>query len=383
MGAEPLISSAPRALGKNRRLQVSVHATRLRQHLRGRIIWAGIAFLWLLTALFVWGGSSFYLFTVNSCLLAVFGAIALNLLMGTAGLVSIGNSAFLAVGAFGAVFALRSGIPFPVDIVVAGVFSALAGLILGLPAVRLRGLHLALATLAGFFIVTYLVGQYQTHAKNAGAGGFTIPTLFQSRGLVGAQKDWAWLLILLVSLLLLGARRLGMNRAGRAWRMIRDHEEAAQALGMPVVRYKLVAFVVSSSVIGIQGALLSHLTGSISYDQFTLDIAIAYVAMVLIGGLDSVAGAVTGAILVTALPILVPKLVAGIIGARVAATKGSQISEIIYGVLVVVFVSSSPRGLAGLTDRLFRSGFSQQIKATFRRAASAPPDPLHDVGSAQ
>jgi branched-chain amino acid transport system permease protein len=320
-----------------------------------RRAWLGIAALVAITAYYVAEGSSFHLYVLNSCLLAVFGAVALNLLMGTAGQVSIGNSAFLAVGAFAAVFALHSGLPFPADLLFAAAFAAAVGAVIGLPALRLRGLHLALATLAGFFIVTYFATLYQSKAKGGGSGGFFIPALFQSQGLTGGQQYWAWTLVVLVAILILGALRLDQDRAGRAWRMIRDHEIVAHTMGIPVTRYKMAAFAISSAVIGFQGALAAHLSGSVSADQFSLALAIAYVAMVLIGGLDSVLGAVLGAFLVTSLPTIVPILVTAVMGPNTTAIQGPAVAQIIYGLLVVLFITSSPQGIVGLIRNISRS----------------------------
>ena len=318
----------------------------------------------VITASLVASGSSFYLFTWNSCLLASFGALALNLLMGTAGLVSIGNSAFLAVGAFASVFMIRAGVPFPVDVIVAAFVSALVGVVIGLPALRLRGLHLALSTLAAFFIVTYVASQYQSHTPEA-SSGFTLAPLYQSKGLAGGQVYWAWTLLILLSVVIVGAARLAHERSGRAWRMIRDHESIAQTMGIAVTRYKMSAFAISSAVIGFQGGLLAHFTGSVSVDQFTLAQAIAYVAMVLIGGLDSVAGALIGAWLVTALPTIVPKVIA-LVTPETNSTYAPAISQIVYGGLVIIFITSSPQGLVGLSKRVVRWARSTTTR-------SAPP----------
>ena len=334
---------------------------RLARRLRPRAAWYGVGAMAVITAYFTLGNSAFSLFTLNSCLLAIFGAVALNLLMGTAGLVSIGNSAFLAVGAFAAVFAVRSGIPFPGDVAFGGVLAGLVGMVIGLPAVRLRGLHLALATLAGFFIITYFTNEYQSNARGGGTGGFSVAPLFGSAGLTGQQKDWAWFLFVLVAILVLGATRIAHERSGRAWRMIRDHETVAHTLGIAVTRYKMIAFALSSAVIGVEGGLALHLSGTVTTDQFTLQLAITYIAMVLIGGLDSVAGAVIGAVLVTALPAIVPNLVTGLIGAQSATSDGSAIAEIIYGLLVMVFIMSSPRGIVGLLHALTRVSATQRV----------------------
>lgn len=320
-----------------------------------RPAWVGIAVLFAITAYYVAEGSAFHLYVLNACLLAVFGAVALNLLMGAAGQVSIGNSAFLAVGAFAAVFALRAGIPFPGDLIFAAAAAAIVGVVIGLPALRLRGLHLALATLAGFFIVSYFANEYQSKAKGGGSGGFFIPVLFQSQGLTGGQQYWAWTLVVLVAVLILGALRLDQGRTGRAWRMIRDHEIVAHTMGIPVTRYKMSAFAISSAVIGFQGALAAHLSGSVAADQFSLALAIAYVAMVLIGGLDSVLGAVIGAFLVISLPTIVPLVVTTVMGPTTTAIQGPAIAEIIYGLLVVLFITSSPQGIVGLLRNVLRS----------------------------
>jgi branched-chain amino acid transport system permease protein len=332
-----------------------------------RPAWYGVAALTAITAYYVTEGSAFHLFIINTCLLAAIGAIALNLLMGTAGLVSIGNSAFLAVGAFSAVFAIKSGVPFPGDLVVGAVVAAAAGAVIGLPALRLRGLHLALATLAGFFIVIYFATLYQSKGKGGGSGGFFVPVLYQSQGFTGGQQYWAWTLLVIVSVIILIATRLSAERSGRAWRIIRDHEIVAHTLGIPVTRYKMIAFALSSALIGFQGALAARLNGSVSVDQFTLALAIAYIAMVLIGGLDSVLGAVIGAFLVTALPTVMPILITMVIGKLPVASQGPAVAEIAYGLLVIVFITSSPQGIVGLLRNV---GRSRLLSAGVRRARS-------------
>lgn len=334
---------------------------------RVRPVYWGIAVLALSTLWFVDGSLHPYLFTFNSCLLAVLGAIALNLLMGTAGLVSIGNAAFLCVGAFGALIAMRSGLAFPLDVIAGGLIAAVIGLVIGMPALRLSGLYLALATLSGFFIVTYFANEYQTTAEGGGDGGFIIAPLYASKGLDGAQRYWAWTLFGVVAVVLLFASRFAHGRAGRAWRMIRDHETAAHALGIRVTRYKLMAFAISSAVIGVQGGLTMHFTGSLSSDQFTLALAISYIAMVLIGGLDSIAGAVIGAGIVTSLPVLVPKFLTGVLGEETATNHGAAVSQIIYGLLVIIFITSSPRGLIGLVHRISRSRHTVALLSRVRR----------------
>jgi branched-chain amino acid transport system permease protein len=170
-----------------------------------------------------------------------------------------------------------------------------------------------------------------------------------------------------VSVIILIATRLSAERSGRAWRIIRDHEIVAHTLGIPVTRYKMIAFALSSALIGFQGALAARLNGSVSVDQFTLALAIAYIAMVLIGGLDSVLGAVIGAFLVTALPTVMPILITMVIGKLPVASQGPAVAEIAYGLLVIVFITSSPQGIVGLLRNV---GRSRLLSAGVRRARS-------------
>ncbi|MCU1376098.1 MAG: hypothetical protein JWO68_3384 [Actinomycetia bacterium] len=316
---------------------------------RVRPAWYGVLALAVLTAYFTLSGSS-YLYTFNLCLLAVFGAIALDFLKGTGGMISTGNAAFMAVGAFTSVYVRHVGLPFPVDVICGAVAAGVAGLIIGSPAVRLRGLQLFLATMAGHFLIVHFAFVYQQHSGNT--AGFISSPLFFSKGLDGGQIYWAWMLFALVSLLILGATRLVRERSGRALRMIRDHEIVAHTMGIRVTRYKMLAFVLSSAVIGFEGGLFAQFTGAVNSENFTFQLAITYVVMVVIGGLDSVAGACIGAATVTALPVIIPKVLDGILGPEQAAAKGPAFSTITYGVLVILFITSSPNGMVGMVRRI-------------------------------
>jgi branched-chain amino acid transport system permease protein len=313
---------------------------------RGRWVWLGVAAIVLTTLCVTQTQPDDNVYLLNTIMLASIGAVALNLLMGTAGQPSIGNAAFLAIGSFSAVFFMRTGwFGFPADVAVATLTTAVAGLIVGLPALRMRGMHLILATLAAHFIVLFVVNRYQS--GTVGVAGFVIEPAFGGAGLLQAQLVWAWVLAAILSLVVLGVSRLVADRSGRAWRLIRDNELVAPMFGIRSTRYKLMAFAISSGLIGMQGALLLHFTGSATVDSFTLFLAIQYLAMVLIGGLDSIFGAVVGAALLTYLPTKVPALVAQFMDANEAATKGPQISTIVYGVLIVLVVALSPQGIAG------------------------------------
>jgi len=262
-----------------------------------------IAVIVLVVVFYTATGTSYSIYLVDAILLASIGAIALDLLMGTGGQVSIGNSAFLATGGFATVWASRAGVSFPFDVVVGAFACAIGGFIVGLPALRIRGMYLALATLAAFYIATFIGTQYQTNT--VGAGGFFLEPVFAGT-LSQQHARWAWLLTAVLAATIVLAAWLRSGRSGRAWRMIRDHEVAASMMGIPVARYKLILFIISSALIGIQGGLLAHFTSSVSADTYTLGASIAVIAMILIGGLDSQAGPLIGALIVTMLPIVVP-----------------------------------------------------------------------------
>jgi branched-chain amino acid transport system permease protein len=331
-----------------------------------------IVILFLVVAYFTADGTSYSIYIVDEILLACIGAMALDLLMGTGGQVSIGNAAFLAGGTFATVWASRAGVPFPFDVIAGGVVCAVAGLLVGLPALRIRGMYLALATLAAFYLAYYIGLQYQEDA--VGAAGFLLKPIFS--GTPGEQSArWAWLLFAVVAVTLILVGWLRSGRGGRAWRMIRDHELAASAMGIPVARYKLSLFAITSAIIGIQGGLTAHFTSEVSYDSFTLDLSISVIAMILIGGLDSKVGPLIGAAVVTTMPIFVPDIINTFASSPNVSQQASDYSEVVYGLLIMIFMIKAPKGLVGLFHLLVR-------KARSLRKAPDTPDPAEPTGAA-
>jgi branched-chain amino acid transport system permease protein len=322
----------------------------------------------LVVAYFTAVGSSYSIYVVDTILLSAIGAMALDLLMGTGGQVSIGNAAFLAGGAFATVWASRAGVPFPFDVIVAAIACAAGGLIVGLPALRIRGMYLALATLAAFYLADFIGQKYQ--GDTVGAAGFFMKPIFT--GTIGQQSaSWAWLLFGVVVATMIVVSWLRSGRSGRAWRMIRDHEVAASAMGIPVARYKLLLFTITSAIIGVQGGLTAHFTGSVTYDSFTLTLSISVIAMILIGGLDSLAGPLIGAVVVTLMPVILPDIIGLFVSSSNASQDASNYSEVLYGLLIMVFMIKAPTGLAGL----FRAGGRKvlsRLKASRASSAASP-----------
>ena len=157
------------------------------------------------------------------------------------------------------------------------------------------------------------------------------------------------------------AAELTLGKGGRAWRMIRDHEEVAATLGIKTAQYKLVMFGLSSGLIGAQGALTGYFLGQVSYETFTLLLAIQYLAMILVGGLDSVLGALIGATAIVCLPTILNEVITAVGGANAAAVNGSQYANICYGALIVLFIVSSPNGIMGWLRSLRNSSLGERV----------------------
>jgi branched-chain amino acid transport system permease protein len=153
--------------------------------------------------------------------------------------------------------------------------------------------------------------------------------------------------------------------------LIRDQETIAATVGIPVTTYKLAAFTFSSAVIGVEGSLLAHFTGAVSTETYTFVIAVQYLAMIFIGGLDSIAGAVIGAAIVTALPAVIPNIVSAIVGSQEAAIHGPHVALIAYGLLIIIFITRAPRGIAGWLQTTWRwvAGFVSRRFAAYQSTA--------------
>ncbi|WP_068300175.1 branched-chain amino acid ABC transporter permease [Pararhodobacter sp. CCB-MM2] len=287
----------------------------------------------------------------NQILLASIGALALMLLTGFAGQISLGHAGLLAAGAFTAgILSRELGAPFWVGIPAAGLTGALLGVIFGLPSLRLRGIYLAVSTLALHFLVVYLGGEYETRR------GFSTGILIDPPMVFGIElwDPFAWYPVLLVGAILTYAlsRNLLKSRTGRAWAAIHDTEPVAAALGINVARTKLWAFVITSAITAMAGALFAYYRGFVSIEAFSLFVTIQYVAMIIIGGMGSLTGAVLGAAFVTLLPHLIE-------GATRYLPTGGAISGSVFamnyaafGLIMIAFLVFEPGGLMGIARRL-------------------------------
>jgi branched-chain amino acid transport system permease protein len=281
-------------------------------------------------------------------------AIGLNLLTGYAGQLSLGSAAFMAVGAFASFnFILRvPGIPILVAFVCGGLCAAAIGMMFGLPSLRIRGFYLAVATLAAqFFIIWFLtkVG-WVTNYNSSGVITAQPIVIFGYRFDAPAAK---YLLVLsIVAVMALAAKNMARGNIGRKWMAIRDMDVAAEVIGIPQMRTKLLAFAVSSFYCGIAGALFAYAyLGTVEPEAYNLDLSFRILFMVIIGGAGTILGSFLGSAFIVLTPILLNILVHFLdssIGLRVPASAGSNLEVIVFGVLIIFFLIVEPHGLARL-----------------------------------
>ena len=293
---------------------------------------------------------------VNLMLIAMLGGLSLNYLTGCAGLISIGHAAFYAVGAMvGAITGSQWGWPFPVVLVAAALAGALAGLLAGLPSLRVRGLYFVLSTFAMHYIVVFLFLEYQFRFFDV----VGVPYKPASLGPVelNTPMRWYFFLLPLVALVYWGLRNSLRSREGRAMMAMRDHELATTAVGVDVRILRLKAFAFSSAIAAVAGALYAYYLTNVTSEAFGIQFAIQFIAMIIIGGMGSLAGSLVGA----AVWLLLPSIITGFASQAGGSTglvrlllvdHKAQLVQVIFGMLVILLLIFAPDGLAGIGRRL-------------------------------
>jgi len=293
----------------------------------------------------------FHLDLAAQVFLASIGALSLMLLTGFAGQVSLGHAGLIAAGAFTAgILSKEAGLPIYINLPAAAIVGALLGLLFGLPSLRLRGLYLAVSTLALHFAVVYLGGEYET--KRGLSSGIMLdpPSLFGWP--LTSGRAWYYILLLGAVITLWLCRNILRTRTGRAWGALHAHEAVAAALGIHVPRAKLLAFVISSSMTAVGGALFAYYRGFVSVEAFSLYLSIQYVAMVIIGGMGSLVGALLGAAFVTLFPYAIENLIMALPGASRYAGSIFAANYAAFGLVMILFLMFEPRGLVGIWHRV-------------------------------
>jgi branched-chain amino acid transport system permease protein len=320
--------------------------------------------LWMLIGLLLLFGvipfisSAYMLFIINMIGIYAIAAIGLNLLIGYTGQISLGHGAFFGVGAYtAAILATRAGFPFWAALPAAGFMTAAVGMVFGLPSVRLKHLYLCIATLAGQFIIEYVIVQWEI--LTGGASGIVVAntTLF---GLdLGNDRTFFYVIFVCLVFLTWVAVNLVRTRFGRAFNAIRDNDRAAEGMGVPIFQYKLLSFAISSFFAGIGGALYAYYMMCITPEPFNLWLSIEFIAMIIIGGLGSIPGSVFGAIFIVGLNEVLSSATTYLM--NIGASAGAAITiaplrEFVFGLAIILFIIFEPKGLAEVW-RIVRSNF--------------------------
>ena len=295
--------------------------------------------------------SPFQLDLACQVFLACVGSLSLMLLTGYAGLISLGHAGLMAAGAFTVGILFReTNAPFWITLPAAALVGGVLGIIFGLPSLRLRGLYLAVSTLALHFVVVYLGGEYETRR------GFSTGIMIDPPQLAGISisdgRAWYFILLAAAALTLLLCLNLLRARTGRAWRAIRAHETVAEALGIGIAGYKLLAFVISSAITAVAGALFAYYRGFVSVEAFSLFLTIQYVAMIIIGGMGSLVGALLGAAFVTVFPYVIETGLLALPGAQRYAGVLFAVNYAAFGLVMILFLMLEPLGLVGIWHRV-------------------------------
>ena len=303
----------------------------------------------------------YYLSIGNLVWIAIIGAIGLNILVGYTGLVSIGHGAFMSVGAYTAAnFANRLDSPWPVNLLAGGLMAALIGAIVGIPSLRIKGLYLAIATLAGQLIIEWTIN-HVTFISGGVQASIDVARPRLGPLVLDTQRDLYYFLLVFVVLAIVGCMNLMRTRIGRAFIAIRDQDIAAEIIGINIFRYKVLAFAISSFYAGVTGVLYTYYLGIANYEQFQIGVSIDYLAMIIIGGLGSVLGSIFGAAFVTLLPIVIRYAMEAFGGMffsqQTVLNLIPNLRLMLFGSLIIFFLIVEPEGL----NRLWRN-----IRSYFR-----------------
>jgi branched-chain amino acid transport system permease protein len=292
---------------------------------------------------------------LNLTMVAIVGSLALNLLTGFAGQLSLGHAAFLAVGGFSSHYFSKLGLPFLTVVALSMLIGGILGFLVGMPALRVRGLYLVLTTVGFHYVVVFLTHIYQASGETSISAltGFLMPTANIGPLTIGTTKAWYYFFLLVTALVTGYSANLARSRIGRAWIALRTRDIVAAALGINLAEYKLKAFVTSSALTAMAGSLLVYYLGSVSAEYYTLDLAIAYVAMIVIGGTGSIVGSYLGAIFVSLMPYAITWLFQfANANPRMQIQLLVPSQTITFGILMILFLLFEPLGLVGIWKRV-------------------------------
>jgi branched-chain amino acid transport system permease protein len=317
--------------------------------------WLGLFILFLLLLPMV--ADAYVLYVANLIGFAIIGAVGLNILTGFTGQISLGHAAFVGVGGYtAAILMTRFNFSFWLALPCAGFVAAGAGLVIGIPSLRVKGLYLCMATLAAQFIFEFIFVHWESMTR--GIRGINIPAPTLGGFALDTEKRFYFLTLVMVVVAVTFARNLIRSKVGRAFVAIRDRDLAAEIMGISLFRYKLTAFAISSFYAGVAGALWVSFMRIVTPEHFPFHLSIQYLAMVIVGGMGSILGSIFGAIFMVLTPEVLNVLSTTL--SKMVPAIGQMfipMKTVVFGALIVFFLIFEPLGLAEIWRR---------IKAFFR-----------------
>jgi branched-chain amino acid transport system permease protein len=291
---------------------------------------------------------------ITPFLILALATLGLNILTGYAGQLSLGTAAFMGIGAFMAYNAILRIPHMPIvgAFIIGGLCAAALGIVFGLPSLRIKGLYLAVATLACQFFVLWALNRVGWFSNYSSSGVITAQRMEIFGYPIDTPAAKYLLTLAIVALMALAAKNLMRSETGRAFMAIRDMDVAASVIGIPMMQTKLLAFAISSFYCGVAGALYAFCyLGTVEPEAFTLDLSFRVLFMVIIGGAGSILGSFLGAAFITLFPIflnLASKWLENTLGVELSHAVVSNTEAIIFGGLIIFFLIVEPNGLARL-----------------------------------
>ncbi|HIC86209.1 MAG TPA: branched-chain amino acid ABC transporter permease [Desulfobacterales bacterium] len=314
--------------------------------------------LMVFLALYPFLFKNYYVYMANYMAINIIVAVGLNLLVGYTGQISLGHAGFFAIGAYGTIIMMgKLQLPFLISLPLAGLVAALFGFLLGLPALRLEGPYLSIATLGFGLTIIQVIGRISYFG---GRQGLHAPELTIGPWRVDTDRDFYYLLITITILLTWAARNIIKTRVGRAFVAIRDADIAAETMGVNLTYYKTLAFALSAFYTGVAGGLYAFVLRFIEPEIFGLLMSIIFLAMVVVGGLGSIMGSIAGACLLSWLDLELRNILSipylgqwleSLSKTYFSITGVSNIQFIVYGLIMVSIMLFEPLGIYGFWIR--------------------------------
>lgn len=279
--------------------------------------------------------------------------LGLNFVTGYAGQLSLGAAAFMSVGAYATynVLVRIPALPLPVDLLLGGLVSAAVGVLFGLPSLRIKGFYLIVSTLAAQFFVVWLFTRVGWFSNNDSSGVLSAPQFAIGHWRIDTPVSRYLFVLGAATLLFAFGASLVRSELGRRWMAVRDMDTAARVIGIPIGRTKLLAFALSSFVLGIAGALWAFAyLGTVEPDGFNLNLSFQILFIIIIGGMGSIGGNFLGAAFIVLLPILLSNAGGALAHVGIGEDQLQDIQKIVFGSLIILFLIKEPDGLARLVQ---------------------------------